>query len=168
MNKLRLSAIFVFTIFALGSTAAIGAAAQGLGRPSPDYNLKDLEGNAVSSSALKGKIVIVNFWATWCPPCREEIPDFIAFYNEHKTKGLEMIGLSVDQISAAQLKMFVQKNKMTYPVVLAEAKLIRAFDPGSYIPTTFIIDKKGIIRHIQVGRLDKATLISWFDRLSKE
>jgi len=174
MNKPRPAAIFVFTVFTLISAAMIiagaydGSSVQGLGRPAPPYNLKDLEGNTVSSSALQGKIVIVNFWATWCPPCREEIPDFVAFYNENKAKGLEIIGLSVDKIAADQLDKFVQKYKMTYPVVLAEAKLVRSFDPGEYIPTTFIIDKKGIIRHKQVGGLDKATLTSWFDRLAKE
>jgi len=138
------------------------------GTPAPAFTVTDINGNLLDSSAYKGKVLLVNFWATWCPPCKAEIPDFAAFYDENKTKGIEILGFSVDDLTPARLRDFVQKYNITYPVAFATEGLIRAFDPGQFIPTTFIIDKKGFIRHKQVGGMDKAALTEWFDRLSGE
>ncbi len=138
------------------------------GTPAPAFSATDLNGAVLDSAVYKGKILIINFWATWCPPCRAEIPDFAAFYEENKDKGLEIIGFSVDDLPTARLRDFVEKFKMTYPVALADERLVQAFDPGPYIPTTFIIDRKGFIRHKEVGGMDKAALAGWFNRLSAE
>ncbi|MDD8026489.1 MAG: TlpA disulfide reductase family protein [Acidobacteriota bacterium] len=161
MNTMTLRiAAAVLAVASLGAQAAYP--------PSPAFSVKDVAGRAVDSAALRGKIVVVNFWATWCPPCRAEIPDFAAFYKANKAKGLEIVGFSVDELPAADIAAFAAKNKMTYPVVLANAKIIRAFDPGGYIPTTFIIDKQGRIRHKQVGAVDLKTLEDWFRKLAAE
>ncbi len=148
--------------------SASGCAGDASGAKAPEYFATGLDGRLLDSSALKGKVVVVNFWATWCPPCRAEIPDFQAVYEENKSKGLEILGFSVDEIPPAQLQDFVEKFKMTYPVAFAPESVVKAFAPGQYIPTTFLIDKKGMIRHKQVGAMDKASLSQWVDRLLGE
>ena len=134
----------------------------------PEFSVKDLDGKTVSLSEMKGKVVFLNFWATWCPPCREEIPDFVEFYDQNRSRGVEIVGLSVDRLSPDDLRAFVQKNKMSYPVVFATKRIIEAYEPGPYIPTTIVIDRQGRIRDKQVGGVDKKTLNDWFQRLSAE
>ena len=137
-------------------------------QPAPAFTLKSLDGKTLALSELKGKIVVVNFWATWCPPCRAEIPDFVEVYEQNRAKGLEIVGVSVDEMTPQQLRPFVDKNKMSYPVALVTDKILRDYGPISAIPTTFIIDKKGIIRHAEEGMMDKQTLTTLFQKLSAE
>jgi cytochrome c biogenesis protein CcmG/thiol:disulfide interchange protein DsbE len=137
-------------------------------QPAPAFTLKSLDGKTLALSELKGKIVVVNFWATWCPPCRAEIPDFVEVYEQNRAKGLEIVGVSVDEMTPQQLRPFVDKNKMSYPVALVTDKILRDYGPISAIPTTFIIDKKGIIRHAEEGMMDKQTLTTLFQKLFAE
>lgn len=157
----------IFGIAWLALTTAVLAARSGY-PPAPEFSLKDLEGKAISLADMKGKVVFLNFWATWCPPCREEIPDFVEFYNQYSPRGVEIVGLSVDKLSPDDLRMFVRKNKMSYPVAFATKRIIEAYEPGPYIPTTIVIDKQGRIRDKQVGGLNKETLADWFQKLSAE
>ena len=169
MNRASFGASILAAVLAIAPSCRGATAGTGTDSTrAPSFNLKDLDGRIISSADLIGKVGVINFWATWCPPCRQEIPDFVAAYNAHKNEGLVIIGLSVDELSPAELRPFVRKNGMTYPVALATQAVIRAFDPGGFIPTTFIIDKKGRIRHKQVGGMDLDSLESWFSKLSKE
>jgi peroxiredoxin len=142
--------------------------AQDTGVTAPDFSLKDIRGNEVTLGNYKGKVLFLNFWATWCPPCRAEIPDFIAAYEANKSRGLEILGLSVDDMAADKLQSFIEQAKISYPVALATLGLVDAFRPGQYIPSTIVIDKKGIIRHRHVGQMDKETLLRLFEEYVKE
>jgi len=162
VKKILLSMI-CFGILAAGLAAQIPP-----NTPAPAFSLKDLGGKSIDLADLKGKIVVLNFWATWCAPCRAEIPDFVDFYNRNRTNNLEIVGVSVDDFTVQQLQPFVQKNKMTYPVALASPKIVRDYGPIDAIPTTFIIDKQGRVRHTQVGLMEKKDLAVWFQKLSGE
>ncbi len=153
---------------------AAGSTANSQGNPvyAPDFELTDLAGKTISLSAYKGKVLFLNFWATWCPPCREEIPDFVEAYKENKDKGLEILGVSLDTKSKDFVIAFVEKYKINYPVVLESRsktqRLIDDYEPGQFIPTTIIIDKHGRIRHKQVGLMNKATLLKYFSQYASE
>ncbi|MDH7512324.1 MAG: TlpA disulfide reductase family protein [Clostridiales bacterium] len=156
------------------SAAPAGSSANGQGNPvmAPDFELTDLSGKKIALADYKGKVLFLNFWATWCPPCREEIPDFIEAYKENKDKGLEILGVSLDTKSKDFVIAFVEKYKINYPVVLESKsktqRLIDDYEPGQFIPTTIIIDKQGRVRHKQVGLMNKATLLKYFRQYASE
>lgn len=147
---------------------ASGASSGSSAEPAPAFEVTTLDGNTISLDGLRGKVVLVNFWATWCPPCRAEIPDFIEAYSELKDKGLEILGFSVDDLPEAELKKFVEQAKMNYPVALVGRDIVSAFKPGQYIPTSIFIDKNGKIRKRHVGKLEKSDLLKIFEELNKE
>ena len=130
--------------------------------PAPDFSVKDLQGNTLNLAAYKGKVLVINFWATWCPPCRREIPDLIAAYKELKDEGLEILGLSVDETTGPALLDWTRKMGINYPIALATPEIITAYEPGDYIPATIIIDRKGMIRFRQSELMTKDTLVRLF------
>ncbi|RPI97810.1 MAG: TlpA family protein disulfide reductase [Candidatus Aminicenantes bacterium] len=132
--------------------------------PAPDFSIRDLQGNTLSLAAYKGKVLVVNFWATWCPPCRKEIPDFVAAYKELKGEGLEILGLSVDEMTAPALIEWTKKMGVNYPIALATPEIIAAYEPGDFIPATIIIDRKGMIRFRQSELMTKETLVRLFQQ----
>ncbi len=121
--------------------------------PGPAWKLKDVDGKTVSSDQFKGKVIVVDFWATWCGPCRVEIPGYIELQKKYGKDGLVIIGMSCDQDkkAAQKVKDFIQKNGMNYPVVMADEDVQAAFGGMDAIPTTFIIDRAGNIRERKVG-----------------
>ena len=149
---LAVGAIF-FNIHLFGQSAP-GAAGQTA--VAPEWSLKDANGNMVRSSDFKGKVVILDFWATWCGPCRAEIPTFIDLQRQYGPQGLVVVGVSVDgQDGAGVVKPVAQELGMNYPVVLADEATQAAFGGIDAIPTTFIIDREGRIVKEHVGLTDK-------------
>jgi peroxiredoxin len=136
------------------ATAAAPAGAAGT-RVAPPFALKDINGNLYSSSRFAGKPTVINFFATWCPPCREEIPGFVDVYNEHKEKGFELIGISIESDSREDLAGFLMSNRIEYRVLLGDLATARAYGGVTSIPTTFFIGKDGQIKNVHVGYLSK-------------
>lgn len=117
----------------------------------PDVNFLDIDGNMIPATDLKGKVVMVNFWATWCKPCLKEIPDFIDAYAKYREKGFELVGVVEGKVSQRALHSFVKRNKMNYPVVLLEQYLYEKFDYPNRWPTTFLYDRDGKNRLVRRG-----------------
>jgi cytochrome c biogenesis protein CcmG/thiol:disulfide interchange protein DsbE len=121
----------------------------------PEWHLADLNGKTVNLSDFKGKVVVLNFWATWCPPCRNEIPTFVALQKQYADKGLVIIGASLDQGGSKTVKPFVEKLGINYSVVLADQKAIDAYGGVQVVPTTFVIDRQGNIAAEYAGDTDR-------------
>lgn len=117
----------------------------------PPFSLTDISGNTISLGDLRGKVVFINFFATWCSPCRTEIPDFVRLYKKYNSQGLEIIGLSLDQGRPEALKNFLEKYHVQYPVVLATKNIISNYGGISAIPTTVIVNQDGMIDQTIIG-----------------
>ena len=113
------------------------------GKPSPAFELADLSGAKVHPSDFKNRVLLVNFWATWCAPCIVEIPWFIEFQKKYGPQGLQIIGISLDETGAKDVVPFVKKHNMTYPILLGDDKVAEQFGGILGLPTTFIVDKEG-------------------------
>jgi len=131
----------------------------------PDWSLKDLDGKAINLSDFKGKIVILNFWATWCPPCRAEIPDFIDVAKQYQGKGVIIVGLSVDSIQPSEVAAFAKKAGINYPIVMSTDDLAQKYGAAEAIPVTCIIAPDGSIADKQVGMVSKDYLESNIKKL---
>jgi thiol-disulfide isomerase/thioredoxin len=124
-------------------------------RKAPDWELFRLDGQAIKSSQLQGKVVLVDFWATWCGPCKRSIPHLIDLHREYKDKGVEVIGVSVDQAGPRVVRPFVEKFAIDYPVVMGTGKVVQDFGGIRGIPTAFIISQDGKIYRKIVGLVPK-------------
>ena len=137
-----------------GPTSSTGATAQksaGDRKTAPDFTLKDAEGQSVKLSDYRGKVVLLNFWATWCGPCQLEIPWFIDFQKQYKSQGLEVIGVSMDDDGWAAIKPFVASHKVNYRILLGNDSVTQLYGGIDSLPTTFLIDRSGRIAKVHVG-----------------
>jgi thiol-disulfide isomerase/thioredoxin len=130
--------------------AAAGGSCDQTGKATFDFVLKNEVNQPVKLAEYKGKVVIVNFWATWCGPCKMEIPDFVKLYAEYKEKGLVIVGISIDD-SPEQLQAFMREFKMNYPVVQMRPEVEDAWGPFYGYPTSFIVARDGSICAKHIG-----------------
>lgn len=125
--------------------------------PAPDLNLTTLDGANVSLSAFRGRVVLVNLWATWCPPCREEMPALQSFYDEHRSNGFILIAIDQGETSA-EVNPFVEEFNLTFPVWLDPASQAGAAFNTMNLPSSYVIDRSGRIRLMWIGGISKANL----------
>lgn len=121
------------------------------GNVAPDFVLPTLDGREIRLSEYRGKVVILDFWATWCKPCRVELPHFIALYDEFASEGLEIIGVSLDRTSKREIASFVKEWKIPYIIVIGNREVVQSYGGISGIPTTFVIDRQGNIYRKYLG-----------------
>ncbi len=126
-------------------------------KPAPDFSLKDASGASVKLSDYRGKVVLLNFWATWCGPCEEEIPWFIGFQQEFKDREFAVLGISVDEDGWDAVKPFVARRKVNYRVMLGGEEVSQIYGNVENLPTTFIIDREGRIARTHIGLVSRNT-----------
>jgi len=166
VRNLRLSGVLLLVIAAGCSKAPRTAEAPGSGAAAdgpvvqllkdpvtvPPFTITDVDGRSMSSSSLRGKVVLVNFWATWCPPCRAEIPDLVKLQERYRDK-LVILGVSEDEIPPEQVKAFAANMKVNYVEAMTTPELRKIFRGVSALPTTFVIDREGKLVRKHVGLL---------------
>jgi len=128
-----------------------------VGEVAPDFTRKDFANKQLTLSGHRGKLVLLNFWATWCPPCREEMPLFSRWQRELKGKGLQVIGVSMDD-DATSAKDFLAKYPVTYPVVMGDVKLAETFGGVLGLPLSYLIDARGRVVARYQGEADLAKM----------
>lgn len=153
-------AVFMAALMVFAASFTFSGQADAAPVPAPSFSGVTVDGKPFSSVSLKGKAYIVNFFATWCPPCRSEIPDMVAVQKAWEAKGFTFVGIAVNE-QVPNVKNFMKQNGMTYPVLMATPALIRAFngyiDGGiTGIPTTFVVDASGRLTGVIVGPRSKA------------
>ena len=142
-------------------SAAVGdAAKQGI-KPekdrhvAPPFALKDLDGKTAQLADYKGKVVLLNFWATWCAPCKLEIPWFEEFQTRYKDKGFEVLGVSLDEEGWKVVKPYLERTKVNYRMVMGDVMIDKAYGPIEALPTSFLIDREGRVAAVHSSLVDK-------------
>ncbi len=137
----------------LAGGLALAAAAEPVSGPAPDFALTTLDGRKVSKESLRGKVVVVDFWATWCAPCVWEIPHFVKLQEKYGADGLVVLGVSLDRKDAAYVRAWAEKRRVNYLLAMGDDALVEAFGGFEAIPTTFLIDRAGNLRHRKTGAM---------------
>ena len=167
MQKKTVGILIAVTVFSFLMISQSRQNVSAENKRASDFTLTNLNGKTVTLSDFKDKVIILDFWATHCPPCIQEIPDFVKLYNKYKNKGLVVIGISLDRGGAAGVKRFCQNKGVNYPIVIGNYEVTKNYGGIRYIPTTFIIDKNQNIVKKFIGYTSIDTFESEIKKLLK-
>lgn len=146
--------------------AAFGFAA--MNQEAPDFRLVTLDGRTVTRDSLRGKVVLINFWATWCPPCRIEMPGFQSVYDERRADDFVILGVSTDRVGRGAVTAFLRDRGISYPVAMATGDMVNDYGGARVLPTSFLLDRDGRIRHEVRGYFTEVALRQAVGRLLDE
>ena len=144
--------------------AAVSASGK---RQTLDFRLPDLAGSRWQLSDRRGKVVVVNFWATWCPPCRQETPGLVRLYRDYRARGVEVVGITMDDDPRKAVPPFLREYGIPYPVLVPDSSFGLANDIDS-LPTTLLIDRQGRVAKVFVGAVGESDVADELDLLLKE
>jgi len=149
-----------------GALAAGGVSAPRAGLLAPDFELRTLDGSSMQLSDLRGQAVIVNVWASWCPPCKLEMPALQRVYQEFKAHGLVILAVdAIQQDNLEDVQSFVSDNALTFPILLDERSEVLAGYQISAFPSTFFVDQEGVVRKVVIGAVSEPLLRSQVEEL---
>lgn len=151
--KRWICAVFLLAVFAASGCAKDKEQAAE-GKPAPEFTLNDLSGRPVQLSSLRGKVVLLNFWATWCPPCREEIPSMVRLNQVMQGKPFQMVAVSIDEGGKDAVEAFFRKGGVSLPTLLDTDGAVARRYGTTGVPETFVIDAKGVILKKVLGPMD--------------
>ena len=154
-------------VFAYLTRQPVDDTAPRVGQPLADFTLPDLHGQSVQLAALRGKVVFVNVWATWCPPCVEEMPTIQQLYERLHGRGLEVLAVSLDALGMQVVGPFMQHYRLTFPTLLDTKSVVQRLYHTTGVPESFVVDKRGILVDKVVGPRDwvHPQIIAQFERL---
>ena len=133
----------------------------------PDFSYTDIDGRIHKLSDYRGKWVLVNYWATWCPPCLEELPELEVFHDSHKDKDAVVLGLNMEDIGADRLRAFVEEQFLSYPILMAGSKPREVLGRVPGLPTSFLVNPEGEVVARQVGPVDGKSIESFIENYEK-
>ena len=153
MNRARTKRIAALALIAIGCNRE-PAQRVVIGEPAPRYAARTLAGDSASTAALAGKVVLLNVWATWCAPCRAEIPYLQSLYEQHRAEGLEIVGVSVDaRGQESAITDFATEFRMTYPIWRDPDERVQSLYMALGVPSSYLIDRAGILRWRRLGTI---------------
>jgi peroxiredoxin len=142
--------VTIVASFLLVSLGALTASALDAGERAPELGRADLDGNTIRMAGLRGKVVVVDFWATWCEPCREELPVLNRLYRRHRSEGLVVVGVSVDN-AEDNVREFLGEFPLAFPIIHDSGHQIAGRYAPPSMPSSYIIDRRGVVRHVHQG-----------------
>lgn len=164
MGSPRAMGMLAAAIFLLLSACSTGSdpsesslKAESQRRHAPDFALRDSQGKIVRLSDYKGKVVLLNFWATWCGPCKLEIPWFVEFERQHKDRGFAVLGISMDEDGWDVVMPFVSRIGINYRVLMGDDVVAQLYGGVDSLPTTFLIDREGRIARVHIGLVSRSS-----------
>lgn len=133
-----------------------------------DFTTTLLNGDSFTLSDQQGKVVLLNIWATWCPPCEEETPALNDLYEKYRDQGVEFLGISIDEQGRSVVKPFVEKYDVSYPITIDDGSIMEKYGPTMGVPTTYLLDKEGNLRYFATGAITKEELEPRLQKLINE